>query len=127
MRWYKFSKPDKSRPVVILTRDSALEFLGEYANAGIGKGPGIDPSVPERMQGYWGQVNVHFLEDAVRKDSSFTGTARWDTLDTDLRDPVNDKERLTLGINFRPIQQTVFKLNYLINYQHKSVSTVDQA
>ena len=29
MRWYKFSKPDKSRPVLILTRDSALEFLGE--------------------------------------------------------------------------------------------------
>ena len=29
VRWYKFSKPDKSRPVVILTRESALEYLGE--------------------------------------------------------------------------------------------------
>ncbi len=29
IRWYKFSKPDKKRPVLILTRDSALEFLGE--------------------------------------------------------------------------------------------------
>ena len=29
VRWYKFSRPDKKRPVVILTRDSALEFLGE--------------------------------------------------------------------------------------------------
>lgn len=28
VRWYKFSRPDKNRPVVILTRDSALEFLG---------------------------------------------------------------------------------------------------
>jgi len=29
IRWYKFLKPDKKRPVLILTRDSALEFLGE--------------------------------------------------------------------------------------------------
>jgi len=35
VRWYKFSRPDKSRPVVILTRDSALEFLGEVAIAPI--------------------------------------------------------------------------------------------
>ena len=35
VRWYKFSKPDKRRPVVILTRDSALEFLGEVTIAPI--------------------------------------------------------------------------------------------
>jgi len=35
VRWYKFSKPDKQRPVLILTRDSALEFLGEVTVAPI--------------------------------------------------------------------------------------------
>jgi len=35
VRWYKFSKPDKNRPVVILTRNSALEFLGEVTVAPI--------------------------------------------------------------------------------------------
>ena len=35
VRWYKFAKPDKRRPVVILTRDSALEFLGEVTVAPI--------------------------------------------------------------------------------------------
>ncbi len=35
VRWYPFSKPDKNRPVVILTRDSALEFLGETTVAPI--------------------------------------------------------------------------------------------
>jgi mRNA interferase MazF len=35
VRWYKFSRPDKNRPVVILTRDSALEFLGEVTIAPI--------------------------------------------------------------------------------------------
>jgi len=33
IRWYRFSKPDKKRPVLILTRDSALEFLGEVTVA----------------------------------------------------------------------------------------------
>ena len=33
VRWYKFRKPDKRRPVVILTRDSALDFLGEVTVA----------------------------------------------------------------------------------------------
>jgi mRNA interferase MazF len=35
VRWYKFPQPDKRRPVVILTRDSALEFLGEVTIAPI--------------------------------------------------------------------------------------------
>lgn len=35
VRWYKFPQPHKRRPVVILTRDSALEFLGEVTVATI--------------------------------------------------------------------------------------------
>lgn len=33
VRWYRFSSPDKKRPVVVLTRDSALEYLGEVTIA----------------------------------------------------------------------------------------------
>lgn len=33
VRWYRFPKPDKRRPVVILTRDSALEFRSEVTVA----------------------------------------------------------------------------------------------
>jgi mRNA interferase MazF len=35
IRWYKFARPDKKRPVLILTRDSALEYLGEVTIAPI--------------------------------------------------------------------------------------------
>jgi mRNA interferase MazF len=35
VRWYVFSRPDKKRPVLILTRDSTLEFLGEVTIAPI--------------------------------------------------------------------------------------------
>ena len=31
--WYKFKYPDKKRPVVILTRNSILEYLGEVTIA----------------------------------------------------------------------------------------------
>lgn len=33
IRWYKFKSPDKKRPVVILTRNSILEYLGEVTVA----------------------------------------------------------------------------------------------
>ena len=35
VRWYEFRRPDKRRPVVILTRDSVLEYLGEATIAPI--------------------------------------------------------------------------------------------
>ncbi|MCD4765763.1 MAG: type II toxin-antitoxin system PemK/MazF family toxin [Methanosarcinales archaeon] len=35
IRWYKFKAPDKKRPVLILTRDSVLEYLGEVTIAPI--------------------------------------------------------------------------------------------
>jgi len=33
VRWYKFEKPDKSRPVVVLTRDSIIPHIGEVTIA----------------------------------------------------------------------------------------------
>ena len=35
IRWYKFSKPDKKRPVLILTRNSVIRYLGEVTVAPI--------------------------------------------------------------------------------------------
>lgn len=37
IRRYKFQKPDKERPVLILTRDSAIDYLGEVTVAPITK------------------------------------------------------------------------------------------
>ena len=33
VRWYRFARPDKRRPVVILTRDSVMAYLGEITVA----------------------------------------------------------------------------------------------
>lgn len=35
IRWYRFLPPDKKRPVLILTRNSVLEYLGEVTIAPI--------------------------------------------------------------------------------------------
>lgn len=35
IRWYKFDRPDKTRPVLLLTRDSILDRLGEVTIAPI--------------------------------------------------------------------------------------------
>ena len=33
VRWYQFTRPDKKRPVLILTRNSIIEYLGEVTVA----------------------------------------------------------------------------------------------
>ena len=33
IRWYKFQHPDKNRPVLILSRDPVIEYLGEVTIA----------------------------------------------------------------------------------------------
>lgn len=35
IRWYRFQRPDKERPVLLLTRESALDFLSEVTVAPI--------------------------------------------------------------------------------------------
>ncbi|MEK6643744.1 MAG: type II toxin-antitoxin system PemK/MazF family toxin [Planctomycetota bacterium] len=35
IRWYRFAAPDKRRPVLILTRDSAIDYLAELTIAPI--------------------------------------------------------------------------------------------
>lgn len=35
IRWYRFASPDKKRPVLILTRSSVLDYLGEVTIAPI--------------------------------------------------------------------------------------------
>jgi len=47
VRWYQFARPDKKRPVVVLTRDSILEYLGEATVAPITRtARGIPSEVP---------------------------------------------------------------------------------
>ncbi len=46
VRWYKFTHPDKKRPVLILTRNSIIEYLGEVTVAPLTSLRNIPSEVP---------------------------------------------------------------------------------
>ena len=116
-----------------------FEVIGESAwsrisnnNATGAAGNGIGPA---GMQGYYIQGNYHFMPDFLKKwapshfsdASTFTAVVRWEHVDTDTdnrtRNAPNtlgnrrELERLTLGVNFRPIEDTVFKFDWQFNTQ----------
>ncbi|PYS34469.1 MAG: PemK family transcriptional regulator, partial [Acidobacteria bacterium] len=70
VRWYKFSSPDKRRPVVILTRDSAIDYLGEVTIAPITRTIREGPSevVLTRADGLPedSAVNLHHVQTVSR-------------------------------------------------------------
>lgn len=90
---------------------------------------------PSGMAGYYVQGNYHFLPEFLKKlapdhftdASTFTAVVRWEQIDTDTTDITrranpttgNSRElqRLTVGLNFRPIEDTVFKIDYQFNNQ----------
>ncbi|MDH4300461.1 MAG: hypothetical protein OEV51_00140 [Nitrospira sp.] len=89
---------------------------------------------PAGMFGYYIQANYHFMPEFLKRlapshfsdASTFTATARWEQVDTDTDNRTlannlgNQREldRLTVGLNFRPIEDTVFKINWQYNTQN---------
>lgn len=104
-----------------------FEFLGEYVRAFIDEGyvegfaagsvTNTREAVPRAMQGFYVQANFHFpipglfdLFPPDMADATMTGVIRYEDTDTDL-DFVdhNDVQKLTFGLNFRPIEAYVIK------------------
>ena len=88
--------------------------------------------VPQNMFGYYVQLNYHFMPEAFTRalpsyfgqDSTFTGVIRWGQVDTNTDDDSNPNaiDRLTLGLNFRPIEDSVIKFAYTFNRHEKEGS-----
>src|SRR5262249_3596836 len=85
-------------------------------------GPGIPP---QRMSGYYIQTNYHFMPDFLAKwspkrfgeGSTFTAVFRYDRVNTNLDDSngtggFGNLEQLSFGLNYRPIEDCVFKMSY---------------
>lgn len=112
-------------------RVGPFELLGEYAAANLERGPAqAAAGVPGGMDGWYVQLNYHFFPDTWRgtwrfftEESTFTLVFRYGTTDTDdsalgidraargdaFRD---DLQHATFGVNFRPLEKTVFKIEY---------------
>ena len=124
-----------------------FEIIGESAWSRISNndatgvaGSGIGPA---GMQGYYIQGNYHFMPEFLKKwapshftdASTFTAVVRWEQVDTDTDDRTRivsntvgnrrELDRLTLGLNFRPIEDTVFKFDWQFNTQNNAKGLVN--
>ncbi len=114
---------DDARQLRILAVDAEYrrglyEFVGEYARASIDLPPSLGGSIfAEKQQGFYVQVSAEFLRNVIPTvpGSFFQGVVRYDRIDFDTDLEGDDQTRLTLGLNFRPTEDSVFKLNYLYN------------
>jgi hypothetical protein len=88
----------------------------------------IDPSnnslgiPPQRMNGYYIQGNYHFMPAFLTtlspkrfgEGATFTAVIRYDRVNTNLDNGVGfgQMEQISFGLNYRPVEDTVFKISY---------------
>lgn len=98
--------------------------------AGIGGNSGIGIP-PQRMNGFYIQGNYHFMPEFLTKlspkrfgeGSTFTAVIRYDKVNTNQDDSNGtggwgNMEQISFGLNYRPIEDAVFKISY--QYQPKA-------
>jgi hypothetical protein len=99
-------------------------LAGISGNSGIG-------IPPQRMNGFYIQTNYHFMPDFLAKwspkrfgeGSTFTAVFRYDRVNTNSDNSngtggFGNLEQLSFGLNYRPIEDAVFKISY--QYQPKA-------
>ncbi len=113
---------DNKRDLTIFALDwdyswRRFEVLGEYAGAWIDV-PRETPIFADSQRGLYGQVNAHFGHGwiATLPNSKLTGVVRYGAVDFDTDVDGDSQQRLTLGLNLRPEEDTVFKLDYQYNW-----------
>jgi len=89
-----------------------LELQGELATVSADVDLTATPGVAESQLGGYAQANYHILHDTLMQGSVVTLVARGDWVDYDTDMDGDSHTGLTLGANFRPTEETVFKLDY---------------
>ena len=108
-----------------------VELLGEYAYFGADRGAAqfgsTTTTVPSTLQGGYAQVNYYFWPEFLNgtflaqhfPDPKFTAIFRYDFAriadDEDAGTIANKETRYTIGMNYRPVQNYVFKIEYQFN------------
>jgi hypothetical protein len=113
---------DEKRSLTLFVLDADVawrrfELLGEYATASIDV-PAESAVFADSQSGYYLQLNTHFGHGWLAEipGSQFTGVVRYGLVDFDTNTDGDSHRRLTLGLNFRPLEDSVFKLDYQRNW-----------
>ena len=89
-----------------------VELQGEWALANADIDRDLYPGVAEKQRGAYAQVNWHVLHDKLQAGSVVTLALRGDWMDYDTDADGDDEDGITVGANFRPTEETAFKLDY---------------
>ncbi len=107
-----------------------FELLGEIARSDLERDAVARASgVPDDLWGFVVEANRHFMPESFRRalpsvftpDSTLTAAVRFDHAELGSE----RTQRLTFGLNFRPIEETVFKFDLQFNYEDGSHGRVD--
>ncbi len=107
----------------------SFSILGEYARASIDLPPSLRGLFAERQQGVYAQLNYRFGRGLIRTipQSYLTAVVRYEFVDFDTDLKGDAHERLALGLNFRPTEDTVFKLDYHYNWIRNRVNGLERS
>lgn len=108
---------------------TAFEIVGEYAGTNIERDARASAAgVPGDFRGWYVEPRYHFMPGFLRgvlpgsnDESTFTLIYRRDWADLD----GFVKEQHTVGLNFRPKEETVFKFEYQWRGEHEGLAEVD--
>lgn len=116
-----------------------FELVGEGALAIIERDRAVKATgkVPHQLSGYYIEPRYHFmpgflhdlLPSIFTDRSTFTLVTRWEQIDLGGQNftKTNRKDRVTLGLNFRYTEDTVFKLDYQWNISRSQKDKDDNA
>ena len=121
-----------------------FEVVGEYVHVDLSRGMDqIAAGVPGGMERWYAELRCHFFPDSwcggfplFTDTSTFTFVVRYGEVDTNEDGTAvdfaargdryrDDRRRLTLGLNFRPIEDTVIKLEYQWFFEPSGIPEVD--
>jgi hypothetical protein len=117
--------------------DNAKTLRGDPCTGAFASAPGttLNHFCPQRMHGYYIQGNYHFLPEWISRlapsffrpeVSTFTAMVRWEQVNTNKDQPggLGELQRLTLGLNYRPTEDTVFKMDF--QYSPEAINRYNQ-
>ena len=102
----------------------ALQLIGEVARTSYD----VTAAVQGTGLGGYGQLNYHFGYGLIKSnpESVFTASIRIGQIDFNEHAGDNDgsdQRRISLGLNFRPVERTAYKLSYLWNVKRDHGAT----
>lgn len=124
---------DDRRSLTIFAADAEYDLRwirihGEYVQARIGIPPSLRGIFAEDQNGFFVEANIPFGHTLIDRwsRSHFTASVRYERVDFDWDLDGNDHDRLSLGVNFRFIQDVVLKVNYEQNWERDRENNLER-